>query len=286
MSATPQLVLLPSKTHSPLVLKYFKGTLCLAHNGNLVNAFEMRRQLEETGAIFQTTMDSEVIAFHIARERLAAPTAEEAIKRTAAKTRGAYALIISSPRKLIGVRDPFGLRPLCLGKKGNVWIMASESCAITSVGGEFIRDIEPGEIVTITRDGVFSDKSLQQEKRAHCVFEYIYFARLDSHIDDVSVYEAKAARRRGSRTFLPCRCRPRRRCTGFRPDRRRWDMRRHPAFHMRLFSIKIAMSAEPSSNRPRKNAKIASVSSLIFWNRLSGENALSSSMTLSCAVRR
>ena len=158
----------------PLVLKYFKGTLCLAHNGNLVNAFEMRRQLEETGAIFQTTMDSEVIAFHIARERLAAPTAEEAIKRTAAKTRGAYALIISSPRKLIGVRDPFGLRPLCLGKKGNVWIMASESCAITSVGGEFIRDIEPGEIVTITRDGVFSDKSLQQEKRAHCVFEYIY----------------------------------------------------------------------------------------------------------------
>lgn len=101
----------------PLVLKYFKGTLCLAHNGNLVNAFEMRRQLEETGAIFQTTMDSEVIAFHIARERLAAPTAEEAIKRTAAKTRGAYALIISSPRKLIGVRDPFGLRPLCLGKR-------------------------------------------------------------------------------------------------------------------------------------------------------------------------
>ena len=175
----------------PLVLKYFKGTLCLAHNGNLVNAFEMRRQLEETGAIFQTTMDSEVIAFHIARERLAAPTAEEAIKRTAAKTRGAYALIISSPRKLIGVRDPFGLRPLCLGKKGNVWIMASESCAITSVGGEFIRDIEPGEIVTITRDGVFSDKSLQQETRAHCVFEYIYFARLDSHIDDVSVYEAR-----------------------------------------------------------------------------------------------
>ena len=175
----------------PLVLKYFKGTLCLAHNGNLVNAFEMRRQLEETGAIFQTTMDSEVIAFHIARERLAAPTAEEAIKRTAAKTRGAYALIISSPRKLIGVRDPFGLRPLCLGKKGNVWIMASESCAITSVGGEFIRDIEPGEIVTITRDGVFSDKSLQQEKRAHCVFEYIYFARLDSKIDNISVYEAR-----------------------------------------------------------------------------------------------
>ncbi len=175
----------------PLVLKYFKGTLCLAHNGNLVNAFEMRRQLEETGAIFQTTMDSEVIAFHIARERLAAPTAEEAIKRTAAKTRGAYALIISSPRKLIGVRDPFGLRPLCLGKKGNVWIMASESCAITSVGGEFIRDIEPGEIVTVTRDGVFSDKSLQQEKRAHCVFEYIYFARLDSKIDNISVYEAR-----------------------------------------------------------------------------------------------
>ncbi len=175
----------------PLVLKYFKGTLCLAHNGNLVNAYELRYALESTGAIFQTTMDSEVVAFHIARERLNAPTVEEAIKRTAAKTRGAYALVITSPRKLIGVRDPYGLKPLCLGKKGSAWIIASESCAITAVGGEFVRDIAPGEIVTINRDGLHSDMSLKQQFHSHCVFEYIYFARLDSKIDNVSVYESR-----------------------------------------------------------------------------------------------
>jgi len=175
----------------PLVLKYFKGTLCLAHNGNLVNAFELRRALEETGAIFQTTIDSEVIAFHIARERLGAPTAEEAIKRTASKIRGAYGLVISSPRKLIGVRDPYGLKPLCLGRKGNAWILASESCAIISCGGEFIRDVAPGEIVTITKAGLHSDMALRRTEHSHCVFEYIYFARLDSRIDKVSVYEAR-----------------------------------------------------------------------------------------------
>lgn len=175
----------------PLVLKYIKGTLCLAHNGNLVNAFELRHALEETGAVFQTTIDSEVIAYHIARERINTPTVEEAIKRTAARIKGAYALVISSPRKLIGVRDPYGLKPLCLGKKDNAYILSSESCAITSAGGEILRDIAPGEIITITKDGLQSDFSLQQEFHAHCVFEYIYFARLDSKIDNVSVYESR-----------------------------------------------------------------------------------------------
>ena len=175
----------------PLVLKYIKGTLCLAHNGNLVNAYELRRQLEETGAIFQTTIDSEVIAYHIARERLTAPTAEEAIKRTAARIQGAYGLVISSPRKLIGVRDPFGLKPLCLGRKENSWILASESCAISAISGTFVRDVAPGEIVTIDQEGLHSDRTLQQSFHAHCIFEYIYFARLDSKIDRVSVYEAR-----------------------------------------------------------------------------------------------
>ncbi len=185
----------------PLVLKYHKGVLCLAHNGNLINTQSLRRKLQETGAVFQTTMDSEVISLLIARERLQTSSVEEAIRRTAAQIRGAYALVILSPRKLIGVRDPLGLRPLCLGKKGKSWILASESCAINAVGGEFIRDIEPGEIITITGSDMHSRNIFQKKTQdgtavkppacAHCIFEYIYFARLDSYIDGISVYEAR-----------------------------------------------------------------------------------------------
>ncbi|MBQ0000129.1 MAG: amidophosphoribosyltransferase, partial [Clostridiales bacterium] len=111
--------------------------------------------------------------------------------RTAQKIKGAYGLVIMSPRKLIGVRDPYGLKPLCLGRRGNAYVLASESCALTSVGAEFIRDLKPGEILTITKDGLKSDMTLATEKHAHCVFEYIYFARLDSTIDGVRVYDAR-----------------------------------------------------------------------------------------------
>ncbi|MBQ0000834.1 MAG: class II glutamine amidotransferase, partial [Clostridiales bacterium] len=175
----------------PLVLSYVKGTLALAHNGNLVNTNELKWELIQNGAIFHTTTDSEVIAFHIARERVHAASAEEAVLRTAQKIKGAYGLVIMSPRKLIGVRDPYGLKPLCLGKRGNAYVLASESCALTSVGAEFIRDLKPGEILTITKDGLKSDMTLATEKHAHCVFEYIYFARLDSTIDGVRVYDAR-----------------------------------------------------------------------------------------------
>ena len=175
----------------PLVLSYVKGSLALAHNGNLINAHQLRRELEEGGAIFHTTTDSEVMAYHIARARVSAGTVEEAIKRTAKKIRGAYGLVIMSPRKLVGVRDPLGLKPLCLGKRGNAYVIASESCALEAVGAEFIRDIRPGEIVTITQDGIVSDMELAQEPHAHCIFEYIYFARLDSTMDGVSIYEAR-----------------------------------------------------------------------------------------------
>ena len=175
----------------PLVLNYIKGTLTLAHNGNLVNAAELKRELEKTGAVFQTTIDSEAIALHIARERLNTSTVEDAIKRAAAKIKGAYGLVIASPRKLIGVRDPYGLKPLCLGRMNHAWLIASESCAIEAAGGEFIRDIAPGEIVTITKEGLHSDTELRQTENAHCIFEYIYFARLDSRLDRVSVYEAR-----------------------------------------------------------------------------------------------
>lgn len=175
----------------PLVLNYIKGTLALAHNGNLVNTEQLREELAYSGAIFQTTTDSEVIAHIIARERVNSKTVEEAILRTARRLRGAYALVIASPRKLIGVRDPLGLKPLCLGKLKDSYILASESCALAAVGAKFVRDIKPGEIVSITREGISSNTELCQEKQAHCIFEYIYFARLDSKIDGIPVYEAR-----------------------------------------------------------------------------------------------
>ena len=175
----------------PLVLSYIKGSLALAHNGNLVNTEALKWELIQTGAIFHTTTDSEVIAFHIARERVHSATVEEAVHKTVEKIRGGYALVIMSPRKLIGARDPYGLKPLCLGKRDNAYVLASESCALTSVGAEFIRDIEPGEIVTITKNGLKSSKLTEKKKQAHCVFEYIYFARLDSTMDGVKIYDAR-----------------------------------------------------------------------------------------------
>lgn len=178
----------------PLVLNYVKGTLALAHNGNLINANELRHDLEYTGAIFQTTIDTEVIAYHIARERLNSKTAEEAVRRAVAKLKGAFSLVVASPRKLIGARDPFGFKPLCIGKRDNAYIITSETCALETIGAEFVRDVRPGEVVTISPEGgIQSDMSLAlaPEKEARCIFEYIYFARPDSHIDGVSVYGSR-----------------------------------------------------------------------------------------------
>lgn len=178
----------------PLVLNYVKGTLALAHNGNLINAAELRHDLEYTGAIFQTTIDSEVIAYHIARERLQTQTVEEAVNRACQKLRGAYSLVVMSPRKLIGARDPYGFKPLCIGKRENSYIITSETCALDTIGAEFVRDVLPGETVTITPDGgILSDlsRAVSKEQEARCIFEYIYFARPDSQFDGVSVYAAR-----------------------------------------------------------------------------------------------
>ena len=176
----------------PLVLNYLKGSLSLSHNGNLVNAMELREQMENTGAIFHTSIDSEIIAYGIARERVHSKTVEEAILRTVKEIRGAYALVIMSPRKLIGVRDPYGLKPLCIGKRDNAWVLASESCALTSIGAEFVRDVAPGEIVTFDKTGNLKSEFMPVDvKKAHCIFEYIYFARPDSDIDGMSVYESR-----------------------------------------------------------------------------------------------
>ena len=177
----------------PLVLNYIKGTLALAHNGNLVNAAQLRSDLEATGAIFQTTIDSEVIAYHIARERLVSKSVEEAVKKACQKIKGAYSLVIASPRKLIAARDPYGFRPLCIGKRDNAYIVTSETCALETLDAQFVRDVEPGEIVTITENKIESDRTmcLDASKQARCIFEYIYFARPDSRIDDVSVYQSR-----------------------------------------------------------------------------------------------
>lgn len=175
----------------PLVLNYLKGTLALVHNGNLTNTNELRDKLQSTGAIFHTTTDSEVIAYQIAKERTNTSSIEEAVVQTAKYLKGGYALLIMSPRKLVGVRDPFGLKPLCLGKKDGSYILSSESCAFTAIDAEFVRDILPGEIITITKDGIHSNYDLCQNHHAHCIFEYIYFARLDSTLDGVSVYDAR-----------------------------------------------------------------------------------------------
>ncbi len=176
----------------PLVLNYMKGTLGLAHNGNLTNAPKLRRDLAFTGAIFQTTIDSEVIAYYIARQRVLSKSVEEAVIKTLKMLEGSYSLIVMSPRKLIGARDPFGFRPLCIGKRDNAYILASETCALDTIGAEYVRDVEPGEVVVITpNEGLVSHRDLCQKKHARCIFEYIYFARPDSVFDGMSVYNSR-----------------------------------------------------------------------------------------------
>ena len=175
----------------PVASYYLKGTLALVHNGNIVNCASLKQKLMEEGATFHATTDTEVIHVLLARNRAKSGSIEEAVKLTVPQLQGGYALIVMSPRKLVAVRDPWGLKPLCIGKTPGGYVLASESCALSAVGAEFIRDVEPGEIITISKHGLESDLSLPPIKKAHCVFEYIYFARLDSEIDGINVYDAR-----------------------------------------------------------------------------------------------
>ncbi len=176
----------------PLVMRYVKGTLSVAHNGNLTNAVEIRRELEHKGAIFQTTIDSEVICYLIARARLNCHSVEEAVAQTMTHIKGAYSLLVMSPSKLIAARDPHGFRPLCMGKLNGTYVFASESAALDACGAEFVRDVDPGEIVIVDNKGLRTMKpDFGEKKKSLCIFEYIYFARSDSFIDGVSVYEAR-----------------------------------------------------------------------------------------------
>ncbi len=177
----------------PLEVNHQKGKIALAHNGNLSNALELRDKLELSGAIFHTTSDTETIAYMITRERLTAPSIEEAVSRAMVALEGAYSLILMSSTKMIAVRDPYGFRPLCYGKMPDgSYVIASESCALTAVGAELIRDLLPGEILIFSKEGIKSRREhCGTRKQKTCIFEYIYFARSDSVIDKISVSEAR-----------------------------------------------------------------------------------------------
>lgn len=176
----------------PLVIRHVKGTMAVAHNGNLVNADHLREELELSGAIFHTNSDTEVIAYMITQARITSPSIEAAVEKAMERISGAYSLVIMSPQKLIAVRDPNGFRPLCIGERDGDIIFASESCALDSIGARFVRDVEPGEIVIVDKSGMRSVKThCNKCKSSFCVFEYIYFARPDSVIEGCSVHEAR-----------------------------------------------------------------------------------------------
>ncbi|MCC8076466.1 MAG: amidophosphoribosyltransferase [Clostridiales bacterium] len=175
----------------PLVLKYVKQQLAVVHNGNLVNTEELRDYFEHKGAIFQTTSDTEIIAYSIARERLHCGSIEEAVKQSMPFLKGAFSIIVMSPQKLIAARDPWGFRPLCIGRKGNAIFFSSESCALDSVQAEYVREVEPGEIVVVQNGQIRSIRDNCSNKSHMCIFEYIYFARPDSTICGQSVHLAR-----------------------------------------------------------------------------------------------
>ena len=175
----------------PLIFNYKGGRIALAHNGNLVNATKIRYELENKGAIFQTSADTEVIANLISRYGLKYKDLEVILKKTMDVIEGAYALVILTQKKLVGIRDPWGLRPLCLGKLGNSYVLASENCAFDAIGADFIRDVEPGEIIFIEDDSLKSIKTSYNKAHKSCIFEHIYFARPDSIIDGASIYRSR-----------------------------------------------------------------------------------------------
>ena len=177
----------------PIEVNHQKGCMALAHNGNLSNAFALRSALELSGAIFHTTSDTETIAYLVTKERLCTPSIEDALSRTMETLEGAYSLVLMSPQKLLCARDKHGFRPLCYGKTPDgVWVVASESCALTAVGAAFIRDVLPGEILVFTDGGVTSRREhCEKAPKRLCIFEYIYFARPDSVIDSVSVHQSR-----------------------------------------------------------------------------------------------
>ncbi len=177
----------------PLVVRHIKGPMAVAHNGNLTNALELREEYELRGGIFHTTSDTEVIQYAITDARLTSRSIEQAVEKAMYRLEGAYSIVVMSPTKLIAARDKTGFRPLCLGRKSDgTYVVASETCALDTINAKFVRDIKPGEIVTINQDGITTiDTHCSDKKGKICVFEYVYFARPDSIIEGFSVHEAR-----------------------------------------------------------------------------------------------
>ncbi len=176
----------------PLVVRHIKGPLSIAHNGNLTNARELREEYELKGAIFHGTADTEVISYAITEQRLVCASIEESVEKAMGRLKGAFSIVVMSPKKLIAARDPNGFRPLSLGKLDDgSFVVSSETCAFDSIGAEFVRDILPGELIVIDKDGVRSIKTHCGNKGTLCVFEYVYFARPDSVIEGSSVHRAR-----------------------------------------------------------------------------------------------
>lgn len=173
----------------PIVIRHKKGNLAVVHNGNLINAYELRQELENQGAIFTTTSDTEVITYIIVQERLKSNSIEEAVERAMKRLKGAYSLLIMTSQKLLAVRDPQGFKPLCIGQNEEEYVFASESCALDLTGTEFLRNVKPGEIVVLTNNKMESIQTDIDANKGLCCFEYIYFARPDSVIDGISVHK-------------------------------------------------------------------------------------------------
>ncbi len=176
----------------PLVIRYVKGNIAFAHNGSLVNSRALVENLSREGAIFQTTTDTEAIAYTVARKRLTTGSIEEAIEKAVSHFYGAFSMVVMSAQKLIACRDPWGFRPLCIGKRGDAVIFASETCALDSVGAEYVRDVLPGEIVVV-KDGEMTSINtyVNTKKPGLCIFEHLYFARPDSSVDGQTVHDSR-----------------------------------------------------------------------------------------------
>ncbi len=183
-----------AKTRSnaqPLLINHYKGRMAICHNGTITNAKELREEFEKNGAIFHTTSDTEVIAYVITQERINSASIEEAVTRTMRRLHGAFSLLVMSPTKMIAARDPHGFRPLCMGDVNGDVIFASESCALDAMDAAFVRDIKPGEVVLVNKQGVKTVSHEPAEKTGLCIFEFIYFARPDSVIDGSSVHQSR-----------------------------------------------------------------------------------------------
>lgn len=180
-----------SESIQPLVMKYTKGHMAIASNGTLINSQKLRKEYEDIGYFFQTSSHAEIMALLISRQRIKTHSIEDAIVEVMKILKGSYSFLVMTPRKLIGVRDPRGMRPLCIGKKDDSYVICSETVALDTIGAEFVRDVNPGEIVIVEEGKLRSIQTDVPDQSAMCIFEFVYISRTDSNIDGANVYKAR-----------------------------------------------------------------------------------------------